>query len=96
MLAGRYRLRVLGRWDGDTGEPALLEVIAGQGHLHALDATLHPGMQAAEGVLLDTGIELATDVTDLELRLLVHSNHRLRLRGFEMRREGDADDDPSA
>ena len=94
--AGRYRLRVLGRWDGDTGEPALLEVIAGQGHLHALDATLHPGMQAAEGVLLDTGIELATDVTDLELRLLVHSNHRLRLRGFEMRREGDADDDPSA
>lgn len=82
--AGRYRLRMLGGWDDDEGGVARLEVIAGQGALHAADLPIEAGTMAAEGVVVEHEFELPLDVPDLELRLFVQAGHCLRLRGFEL------------
>jgi glycosyltransferase involved in cell wall biosynthesis len=82
--AGHYRLRMLGAWDGDGGGTARLEVIAGQGALHAADLAIEAGAMAGEGVIVEHEFDLSLDVPDLELRLFVQAGHRLRLRGFEL------------
>ena len=82
--AGRYRLRVLGRWESDEGGEPLLEVMAGPGQALLLEHRFTPGQAVASGVLMEDILELAEDAPALEIRLFVHASTGLRLHGYEL------------
>lgn len=82
--AGRYRLRVLGRWCGVAGPAAWLDVVTGHGGHQAAHVDLMPGTQSIEGCLAEVAFALETDAVDLEIRLWVSAETQLLIQGFEL------------
>lgn len=87
--AGRYRLRVWGHWNAQTGAPPWVEVINGQGRTRSLHAELVPGHVVGEGLLFDQAFLLEADAPDLEIRLWVGVETRISLRALELVGETD-------
>jgi glycosyltransferase involved in cell wall biosynthesis len=82
LAAGQYRLLVHGAWLGQQGD-AHVEVVAGGGGNAIARHGLEPGEPRA-GQLLDLAFGLASDASDLEVRVYVSAETALALRGFEI------------
>ena len=84
LPADAYRLRVFGRWQSDTGQPAWLDVVTSQGRARAVHQALEVGQSAGDGMLADVDFALEDDTRDLEIRLWVSDESKLSVRGFEL------------
>jgi hypothetical protein len=83
LPAGRYRLRVLGEWQGEEETRAHVDIVTARGQQTVLHAALARELAVA-GCLLEETFALAADVSDLEMRLQVDTSTQLRVFGIEL------------
>lgn len=79
LRAGRYRLRVLG--DMDAGQALTMDIVADQGRREIAAWSVS---SAHADLLSDTLFDLSCDVDDLEVRIVVNADHRVRVKKLEI------------
>lgn len=79
LRAGRYRLRIFG--DLDAGQALRMDIVVDQGRREVAAWSVS---SAHAGVLSDTLFDLSCDVDDLEVRIVVNADHRVRVKKLEI------------